>query len=798
MLATGAQFGKYKIEGELGRGAMGVVLKAIDTVADREVALKLLSEDLLLSPDFRTQLTQEAILTSKIDSPYVVKVLEHNEHDGHPYIAMEYIAGRDLRAVSSALDSESRLNVLTKIAQGVQAAHEVGLIHRDLKPENIRIMPSGDPKILDFGLARSADTEQVDEFGDVEGTLYYLSPEQISGEALSVETDIFSFGTICYELLTKQRPFEGAYAAAIIYAILHENPIPPCTVEPSLPVWVDTLVLKALAKKPHERFSGMAALVEYLNACRSGGQPGAVSAVETQKTVTVVELKNLSGDPSWDYFCEGFTDDVISEIARRTDLIVSAEPATTFKRDIRETFTKCRSDYVLVGSLMKFQDKIQLKLTLYGDTGEAVLWNEKYQENADNLFDLLSLAANEASAALAKSSQSVTSEVGEDMRADVSAYDFYLRGKAYYQTNKPEDLQFAASMYQRALEIDDRFALAHAGLADVFAFQYMAYYDRTVGRIEAARREASRAIELEPRLPEAHRSLARYYMFTEQPRQAEERLLEAVELNPKYSVGYRTLAWLKQSIGDDESAAAYARRALELSPTDLETLLLLGMIAMSQGKHTLAMATLRRAIELGPDYGRAYYVLGQVYVKLGALEPALENFVLAIKYKGDPNAHLDCGFVLMVRRRHDEARSRFEESKALGYFPFAADYYLGLNELLRGDRSRALEHFDAALEQLKAFDQTKPENVPVLAYQGMALAASGRTDASSRLLEWIAGQEELNGEVLYNVACGYALLGERRKSAEILARALKSVGAPTEKLIAIDPHFELVGAGRTV
>ncbi|MCB2229654.1 protein kinase [bacterium] len=793
MLAIGTQFGKYRIEGELGRGANGIAFRAYDAEHGQPVALKLLSEERIRSPEFRTQLAEEAILTARVDSPFVVKVIEHDEIDGQPYIAMEFVAGKELRDACQSMELDQRLAVLAKVARGILAAHEVGLIHRDLKPENIRLTEAGDPKILDFGLAQVADTEEVDEFGDVEGTLYYLSPEQIAGEPLNHATDIFSFGTICYEVLTGRRPFEGAYAAAIIYSILHEHPESPSEVEPSLPSWTDTLVMKALTKKPEERFEDVRALVTFFESCLRGELPGGVAAVAAKETVTVVELKNLSNDESWDYFCEGFTDDVISEIARRTDLVVSAEPATTFKRDIRETFAKCRSDYVLVGSLLKFQEQLQLKLTLYGSDGDAVVWSEKYQESTANLFDLLSRAATDASTALARATSSSVAAVGEDLRADVSAYDFYLKGKSYYQTNKPDDLEFAASMYSRALEVDDRFALAHAGLADVYAFQYMAFYDRTVERIEAARKEALRAIELDPKLPEAHRSLARYYMFTGQPRKAEASLLKAVELNPKYAIGYRTLAWLERGMGDDETANAYARRALELAPTDLETLLLLGMIAMNQGKHTLAVATLQRAIELGPDYGRAYYVLGQVYVKLGALDPALENFVLAIKYKGDPNAHLDCGFVLLMGGHHDKAREKFEESVQLGFFPFVAEYYLGLNELCAGNRVRARQYFDRALNKMQSFDRGKPENIPVLAYQALAMAGSGRVETARELLDWIAEQEELNGEVLYNVACGYALLGKRMTSAGILQRALKVVAAPTEKQIALDPHFTLVG-----
>lgn len=385
----------------------------------------------------------------------------------------------------------------------------------------------------------------------------------------------------------------------------------------------------------------------------------------------------------------------------------------------------------------------------------------------------------------------------EQLRADLSAYDFYLKGKSYYLTNKPEDLEFAANMFNKALEIDPTLALAHSGLSDVYAFQYMAYYDRTPERISQSRAEALKAIELDPRLPDAHRSLARYYMFTGDTRKAEKCLLTAIRLNPKYALGYRTLAWLKEGQGDHESATEWARKALELAPTDLETMLLLSLISMNERKFTLAMATLQRAIELGPDYGRAYYNLGQVYLKLGVLEPALENFLLAIKYKGDPNCYIDCGYVFLIKRDYEAARTKFEESTTSGYFPFVAKYYLGLTELVRGNGENAANHFRKAAELTKQFDFQKPENIKVMAYHALALAGLNDRGSSYAMLQVLESRTDLDGEVLYNIARCYAMLGDKREAQEILRKAMTSTSGPTEKEVAFDPHFSIIGLAPT-
>ena len=789
MLESGTQLGPYEIESRIGEGALGIVYRARDTRDSTTVAIKTLNADLAESEEYRARLAREGAVTAQIDSPYVVRVLDHGDSDGTAFVAMELISGSELRDCADNLSYEQKLDIVLKLADGIAAAHSAGLVHRDLKPENIIITDDGDPKILDFGVATEVDTESVDEFGDVAGTLYYLSPEQVSGDSVTAKSDLFSFGSIIYELFVGQRPFEGAYSAAIIYSVLHEDPIPPCDVNSDLPVWFNSLSHKLLAKRPDDRFSDAASVKTFIESCSAGDSSPAETTVTSRRTATVVDLRNLSGDESWNYFCEGFTDEVIKELSRRTNLVVAAEPATSFKRNIPELFEKLRTDFVIVGSLMKLGDKIQLALNIYGDRGNKLVWDGKFVEPADELFNLLSKAAEEASSELAKVTNSYTVAVEDLLKTDVSAYDYYLKGKNYYQTNKPHDLEFAIDMYRRALDVDPTYAGAHAGLADVYAFQYMAYYDRTPERIEASRTEALKALELDPQLPDAHRSLARYYMFTGNFGKSEECLLRTIKLDPKYAIGYRTLGWLKRAEGDFRKADEYTRAALQLAPTDLETLLLLSLISMNQNKLTLAMATLQRAVELGPDYGRAYYALGQVYLLLGVLPSALENFVLAIKYQGDPNAHIDCGWVLMVMEQYEEARKKFEQSREEGFFNFVADYMIGFTYTLEKNDAAAEEHYRKALDEMRSIDTSKQQNRQVVAYRALALAGLGEADKARERIKTLDVDTEVDGELLYNIARCCALLDDAEGAQKLLKRATSGITAPTVKFIRLDPHF---------
>jgi len=793
MLTPGTIFGNYRIEGNIGSGAMGVVYKALEIKLDRVVALKLINEKLADSGDYKERLSIEAKAAARIDSPHVVKVWDQSEFENQSYISLEYVPGQILREVSEDFDFSQKIDIAFQMAKGLEAAHSRNVIHRDLKPENIKITDEQQLKILDFGLAKTVTAESVDNDGNIEGTLHYMSPEQLTGEQLTYLSDIFSYGVIIFELFAGQRPFEGVYSAAIIYSILHEDPPLASQVNPELPAWLDGFLSGLLAKQPSDRFQSMSLVLDFLQKSIKGIEVvGESKKIESKQTVTVIDLKNLSDDKSWDYFCQGFTDDLIGELSRRTDLIISAEPETAYSRDVHDCFKRCRSDYVIVGSIMKWQTSIKLRLNIYGDNGNKILVSETYEADSTELFAILSRAVDDISSQLTGITGSVSFEIEDILKTDINAYDYYLKGKSYYHTNRPEDLEIAEQMFEKALSIDPALAFAHSGLSDMYSSQYMSYYNRSQETIEKARNAAKKAIEISPKLPEAHRSLGRYYMFTGKHDKAEKSLLKTVELNPKYAIGYRTLAWLKEISGDHAMAIQWANKALRYAPNDLETLLLLSIINMDLRKYTVAMATLQRAIELAPDYGPAYQNLGTVYQKLGVLDLAQENFIQAVKYKGDPNALVDTGYIDMLNGDFAKARERLNESISEGFFPFIAYYLLGRIELKSVNTKKAEKYFQKTIESALEWenkDQHKG-NPYITAYRAIALASIDKKDEAQTLLKQLEIDGRDDGAILHNVARGYALLGETHKTYEILKLAITEHAGPTEKEIDLDDHFE--------
>lgn len=771
---------------------MGTVYKVLNTKLDRIEALKIVNEDLSQSEKYREKLEDEAKKAAMIDSPYVVKVWDYGELENRSHISLEFVEGQILRKIYPEIDLEKKIELAIKIAKGISAAHKKDVVHRDLKPENIKISPEGDPKILDFGLALSASRgDSVDASGNIEGTVAYASPEQLSGEATSSRSDLFSFGIILYEMFTGELPFKGDYSASTIYSILYDEPDSPSEIDENFPEWLNEIIMKLLQKNPSDRFADADEVTKYFEEYAYGPGPvkGRISVSKRRKTVTVLDLKNLSGDESIGYQCEGFSEEVIKELNYRTDLIVSPQPESSMPKDIREVFKRCRTDFVITGSLMSWQQQIRLSLTIYSEHGDQVIFSKKYEGSSDDLLKLLDEAATGTAGTLSDVTGSETRDTVETRSKDVSAFDFYLKGRSYYDKGEPEYLSMAVDMYKKALNVDPNYALAHSGLADVYAFQYMAFYDHTPARIAEAKTEAEQALEINPKLAEAHRALGRYYQFSGNLPEAEKQLTKAIHIDPKYAIGYRTLAWVKLFAGDLDEAQKWAKKARELAPTDLETHLLLGLIQMDQRQYTVALATLLGATELAPDYGRGHYNLGNVYMKLGLPDMALEYFLKAIKHGGEPNSFIDAGYVYLLQGDYDVAKEMFKQSIAEGHLKFAAHYYLALAERLSSHEQEAVEQFQKVLSEVDTDDATEMQNNHLLVFRAQAFGSIGRTEEATKILTSLAAKKDISGEVLSFMARGYSLVGDNDNCRKYLHMALEKHDGPTEKEAKLDPHF---------
>ena len=269
-----SQLGRYEVIGELGQGAMGIVYKAKDPLIDRTVAIKTISLNLALEEkeEYEARFYQEAKAAGRLNHPNIVTIYDVGKTDDVAYIAMEFLQGRELRDVlneTPLLPLDQALDIVVQVAQGLDYAHEYGIVHRDVKPANIMVVRDGHVKITDFGIARMASTSVRTQTGMVLGSPKYMSPEQVMGKQIDNRSDIFSLGVMLYEMLTGQVPFNGENINAIMYQIMNAVPPPPNTLNPALPEMLNFIVAKALAKAPDDRYGDAGELAEDLRACRA-------------------------------------------------------------------------------------------------------------------------------------------------------------------------------------------------------------------------------------------------------------------------------------------------------------------------------------------------------------------------------------------------------------------------------------------------------------------------------------------------------------------------------------------------
>ncbi len=786
-LSPGTHFGHYQIEYLLGRGGMGTVYRVINTRTGRTEAIKIINEEFGKSGRFRGFLEREAAAAALIDSPYVVKVLESGEIDGRPYAAMEYVAGESVDKYCEKLDLRRKLLVLCRIAEGLHAAHTRSLVHRDLKPDNILVTSEGQVKILDFGLAKIIDAENIHVRDEIAGTHHYMSPEALSGGEITPKADLFAFGVLAYELLTGRRPFEGAVSAIISYAILMEEPPPPSNLNEELPGWVDELVLRLLSKEPRDRFDNAREAVRFIEERIDDDSEKRVKTRKSRYTVTVMDLLNKSDDESWDYFCSGFTEDLRAGLSQRTNLIVVSSKYQ--EEDLKSVFNRLRSDFLVRGFLSRNDENVILRLDIYYRDDRSLVAALNFEAGFEKIFEIRSDAVTDTANAIAKFTGFTEIREEEAAITDVNAYEYYLKGKNYYHSARFEDLQFAEQMFKKSLEIDPDFAPAHSGLADLYAYQYMAFADDRKNKIERALEESRAAMEISPDLPDAHRAHGRCQMFMGNFTKAEDALLKAVELNPKYAIGYRTLAWLKEIMGDHKSALYWTNMALLYSPNDIETLVLRGIINMDLRKYVEAIATLQRAIELAPDEGRAYHYMGMVYLRLGSLEKALDNFLLGIKYGGDHNSYVEAGYIYIIFKQYDRATALLNICIEAGFFPFMSYYILGYMELRRNRRQEAERYFISSIKSADEYRGNGEREYYPDAYQALSYAALGNKEKAVAILERLYHEVEDDGEFCHCLARGYALAGDAARVNDCLVRAMTEHTGPSEKELRHDPHL---------
>jgi serine/threonine protein kinase/TolB-like protein/Tfp pilus assembly protein PilF len=687
----GKTISHYRILEKLGGGGMGVVYKAEDTRLHRFVALKFLPEGMTQDEQALERFKREAQAASALNHPHICTIHDIGEYEGGPFIVMELLEGSTLkhRISGMPLSPELVVELGVHISDALDAAHDKGIFHRDIKPANIFVAKRDEAKLLDFGLAKLAgataeapagqdlptattDTLRVHDLtfpGARMGTAPYMSPEQIRGEPVDARSDLFSFGLVLYEMATGQPAFPGETTGQIREAILTQEPVPPRKLDPRVPAAVERVIAKALKKKLPDRYQAAAELRADLIRVR--GELGrrwirraALAAVlllallvgfgwrfgwlrpgvrnGQVRSIVVLPLANLSGDPEQEYFADGMTEQLTTDLGQISALrVISRTSAMHYKgankKLLPEIARELDVDVVVEGSVERAGNQVRITAQLIEAPTDRHLWAKSYERD---LRDVLGLQDDVAQAIASEVRIKLTPQEQARLIAahpvNVEAHDDYLKGRFFWNQRTPEGLKKAIQYFRQALERDPKYAAAYAGIADAY-YLLPGISDLPPGEAwPKAREAAQKALELDDTLAEAHTSLASIKCYQDWDWDgAGLEFRRAIELDPNYPAAHLWYGRYLAALGRHDEAIAEMKHALENDPFSSGISGNLAMAYYLARRDGQAIEQGLKALEIGPNSFDTHLVLGSAYREEGSYREAIVELQEAAKLSHD-------------------------------------------------------------------------------------------------------------------------------------------------------------------
>ncbi len=701
----------YQLLEKLGGGGMGIVFRAKDNRLGRNVALKFLPDDIAHDPQAIERFRREARAASALNHPNICTIHDIDDDKGKAFIVMELLEGQTLkhRIEGKPLDPAEVIELGIQIADGLEAAHSKGIVHRDIKPANIFVTERGQAKILDFGLAK-LNSSRPDHPRDLDvtagltkanatlsltspgtsvGTVAYMSPEQARGEEIDARSDLFSLGVVLYEMATGTAPFAGASPALIYDGILNTTPPPATKANPRIPAGLDPILNKALEKDRDLRCQTAAELKADLKrlkrdldtgrraaAEKSAASPAAQAAPAGVKRVAVLYFENQSGAKEDEYFRDGMTEDIITELSKIGQLQIFPRSEILPFRDKTATppqvGQQLGAGYVLEGSIRRAGNRVRVTATLVEIATRVSVWSERYDRQMDDVFAI----QEEIARSIAQALRITLSPQEEKVMArkpteNAQAYDFYLRGRNY---TRRENLDYALQMFEQAIKLDPNFALAHAGIATVCGLVFE-LRDQSPKWLEKGQAACDRATALAPELAEVNASRARMFYAQKKWEEAYLSALRAIERKQDCEGAWNVLGRALFASDRWEEAATFANRAIEANGDDYnvyipygQTLRRLGRLEEAQRVEELMLRALRQQLELSPEDVRARILLSNRLAQAGESEESVRHLETAIALRpNDGNTIYNAACTYGLLGRKVEALETLKKAVAAGY-----------------------------------------------------------------------------------------------------------------------------------
>ncbi|MEE9190019.1 MAG: protein kinase [Candidatus Neomarinimicrobiota bacterium] len=812
----GKTISHYKILEKLGEGGMGDVYKAEDTNLDRIVALKFLPKEVTRDKEMKTRFIHEAKAASALDHPNVCTVFEIDEtEEGQLFISMGYYDGDTIeeRIKQGPLEINEALNITIQVAQGLDKAHKKKIVHRDIKSANIIVNTDGVTKIVDFGIAKLAGQTKVTKDGTSLGTASYMSPEQTLGKEVDHRTDIWSLGVVLYEMLTGLQPFQGDYEQAVVYSIMNEEPKPLTGLRTGIPLQLEQIVSKALAKEPDERYQHLDELIVDLKHVKKepvkektdaqvplpptpvdikpfwkqpipmavsitaliviitgllifGGKTDEPASRLGDKSIAVLPFSAIGDSKEDEYFSDGIHDDILTQLSKIGDLKVIARTSVMQYKNTNLRISDIGKELgvasILEGSVRRAGDKIRIVAQLIKSNTEEHLWAETYDRDYADIFAIQSDVAQKIASAL---KATLNPEEKEQLEAvptnNMEAYNNYLRGNIFiFKGVKEESIRSAIQFYEKAIELDPNFTLAYARLS--VAYMRILWFADYYNYLQLAKETLDKAASIDANHPDIRLAFGYYYYYGF--RDFDKALREftiALKTQPNNDQLIEAIGWIKRRQGKWDESVQFTKLACELNPHTANRHAQLAYTYIYLRDWDEAIRYSEMSINIAPDEPQGYSIRGYIILAMeGDVEKTRQFIRDNLDHVDSSKFVFERGLTELLGRNYQKALGIFKEDEKTFLLAIAHIYRL------MGQETEAERYYDSARKQFEMKIKDNPNNGRFYGKLGITYAGLGRKEeainAGKQGIEMIpVSKDALSGSVLLNdMVILYTMTGE--------------------------------------